>query len=213
MLTLMKPGIDEYAESKSEPTSALLNHLVRETYSKMEIPQMLTGRLEGRFLKMMVQISGAKNVLEIGMFTGYSALSMAEGLPPGGKVTTLDIDEDCIKFAKGYFDRSEHGKKIEVVKGPALDSLKKLKGPFDLVFIDADKTNYLNYYEAVLPKLKTGGVILVDNVLWSGHVIDSNISDKDTQAIVEFNDFVSHDERVDRVLLTIRDGVFMIRKR
>jgi caffeoyl-CoA O-methyltransferase len=215
MLTLMKPGIDEYAESKSEPTSALLNNLVKETHSKMEYPQMLTGRLEGRFLKMMVQISGAKNVLEIGMFTGYSALSMAEGLPHGGKVTTLDIDEACIKFAKGFFERSEHGHKIEVIKGPALDSLKKLQGPFDLVFIDADKTNYLNYYEAVLPKIKSGGVILVDNVLWSGHVIDANsmINDENTKAIVEFNDFVSHDERVDRVLLTIRDGVFMIRKR
>lgn len=213
MLTLMKPGIDEYAESKSEPTSGLLNNLVRETYSKMEMPQMLTGRLEGRFLKMMVQISGAVNVLEIGMFTGYSALSMAEGLPAGGKVTSLELDEDCIKFAKGFFERSEHGKKIEVIKGPAIDSLKKLKGPFDLVFIDADKPNYLNYYEAVLPKLKSGGVILVDNVLWSGHVIDSHITDESTQAIVDFNDFVAHDERVDRVLLTIRDGVFMIRKR
>jgi caffeoyl-CoA O-methyltransferase len=140
---------------------------------------------------------------------------MAEGLPAGGKVTTLDIDDACIKFAKGFFERSEYGNKIEVVKGPALDSLKKLSGPFDLVFIDADKTNYLNYYEAVLPKLKSGGVILVDNVLWSGHVLEANsaTTDENTKAIVEFNDFVAHDERVDRVLLTIRDGVFMIRKR
>jgi caffeoyl-CoA O-methyltransferase len=215
MLTLMKPGIDEYAESKCEPTSALLNSLVKETYSKMEMPQMLTGRIEGRFLKMMVQISGAKNVLEIGMFTGYSALSMAEGLPAGGKLTTLDIDDVCIKMAKGFFERSEHGSKIEVMKGPALDSLKKLKGPFDLVFIDADKTNYLNYYNAVFPMIKSGGVILVDNVLWSGNVIkeDAVKNDESTKAIVEFNDFVARDERVDRVLLTIRDGLFMIRKR
>jgi caffeoyl-CoA O-methyltransferase len=211
----MKPGIDEYAESKCEPTSALLNSLVKETYNTMEFPQMLTGRIEGRFLKMMVQISGAMNILEIGMFTGYSALSMAEGLPTGGKVTTLDIDDKCIKMAKGYFERSEHGKKIEVIQGPALDSIKKLNGPFDMVFIDADKTNYLNYYQAVLPKVKSGGVILVDNVLWSGQVIneDSVRNDANTKAIVEFNDFVAHDERVDRVMLTIRDGLFVIRKR
>jgi caffeoyl-CoA O-methyltransferase len=213
MLTLMKPGIDEYAQSKSEPTSALLNSLERETHSKMAHWQMLTGRLEGRFLKMMVQISGAKNVLEIGMFTGYSALSMAEGLPAGGTVTTCDIDADCIKFAKEFFARSEHGDKITVMEGPALDSLKKLEGPFDLVFIDADKPNYLNYYEAILPKLKSGAVILVDNVLWSGHVLDDQITDENTKAIVAFNDFVARDERVDRVLLTIRDGVFMLRKR
>jgi len=214
MLTLMKPGIDDYAESKSEPTSALLNRLVHETRSKMEHSTMLTGRLEGRFLKLMVQISGAKNVLEIGMFTGYSALSMAEGLGDDGKVTTLEIDEARIKFAKEFFERSEHGKKITVVKGPGLESLKKLNGPFDFVFIDADKTNYLNYYKEVLPKLSTGGVILADNVLWSGHVLnDCSTHDADTRAIVEFNDFVAQDERVDRVLLTIRDGVFMIRKR
>jgi caffeoyl-CoA O-methyltransferase len=211
----MKPGIDEYAESKCEPTSALLNNIVKETYEKMEWPQMLTGRIEGRFLKMMVQISGAKNILEIGMFTGYSALSMAEGLPAGGKLTTCDIDDKCIKIAKGFFERSEHGKKIQVMQGPALDSLKKLEGPFDLVFIDADKPNYLNYYQAVLPKVKSGGVILVDNVLWSGHVIneESVKNDANTKAIVEFNDFVARDERVDRVMLTVRDGLFMIRKR
>jgi caffeoyl-CoA O-methyltransferase len=213
MLTLTKPGIDDYAESKSEPTSALLNKLVSETQATMDSPQMLTGRLEGRFLKMMVQISGARSVLEIGMFTGYSALSMAEGLPAGGKVTTLDIDAKCIQFAKRYFEKSEYGNKIEVIEGPALESLKSLSGPFDLVFIDADKPNYLNYYEAVLPKLKQGGVILVDNVLWSGNVLEPDRADENSKAIIEFNNKIAVDERVDRVLLTIRDGVFMLRKR
>lgn len=213
MLTLTKPGIDDYAESKSEPTSALLKNLVRETYELMKWPQMLTGRLEGRFLKMMVQLVNAQNVLEIGMFTGYSALSMAEGLPHDGKLTTLDLDSDCIAFAKRYFERSEHGHKIQVVEGPALDSLKKLHGPYDLVFIDADKPNYLNYYEAVLPKLRVGGVILVDNVLYSGHVLDPHTEDQNARAIAKFNDFVAEDERVDRVLLTLRDGVYMLRKR
>lgn len=213
MLTLTKPGIDDYAESKSEPTSALLAELVRDTHDNMAYPQMLTGRLEGRFLKLMVQIAAAKSVLEIGMFTGYSALSMAEGLAKGGKVTTLEIDEKCIAFAKRYFERSEHGSKIEVVQGPALDSLAKLSGPFDFVFIDADKPNYKNYYEAVLPKLKAGGVILVDNVLWSGTVLEPSKADESGQAIIEFNDFIATDDRVDRVLLTLRDGVFMLRKR
>lgn len=213
MLTLTKPGIDDYAESKSEPTSALLAELVRDTHENMAYPQMLTGRLEGRFLKLMVQIAAAKSVLEIGMFTGYSALSMAEGLPKGGKVTTLEIDDDCIAFAKRYFERSEHGSKIEVIQGPALDSLAKLSGPFDFVFIDADKPNYKNYYEAVLPKLKAGGVILVDNVLWSGTVLEPSKADQSGQAIIEFNDFIATDDRVDRVLLTLRDGVFMLRKR
>lgn len=213
MLTLTKPGIDDYAESKSEPTSALLAELVRDTHENMDYPQMLTGRLEGRFLKLMVQIASAQSVLEIGMFTGYSALSMAEGLAKGGKVTTLEIDEKCIAFAKRYFERSEHGSKIEVIQGPALDSLAKLSGPFDFVFIDADKPNYKNYYEAVLPKLKAGGVILVDNVLWSGTVLEPSKADESGQAIIEFNDFIATDDRVDRVLLTLRDGVFMLRKR
>ena len=213
MLTLTKPGIDDYAESKSEPTSALLAELVRDTHDNMAYPQMLTGRHEGRFLKLMVQIAAAQSVLEIGMFTGYSALSMAEGLAKGGKVTTLEIDEKCIAFAKRYFERSEHGSKIEVIQGPALDSLAKISGPFDFVFIDADKPNYKNYYEAVLPKLKAGGVILVDNVLWSGTVLEPSKADESGQAIIEFNDFIATDDRVDRVLLTLRDGVFMLRKR
>lgn len=213
MLTLTKPGIEEYAESKSEPVSSLLKNLQRDTYESMPVPWMLTGRLEGRFLKMMVQISAAKNILEIGMFTGYSALSMAEGIIGEGKVTTLDIDPNCIEFAKRYFERSEYGKRINVIAGPALDSLKKLAGPFDFVFIDADKPNYLNYYEAVLPKVTQGGVILVDNVLYSGHVIDPDTQDENAKAIAKFNDVVAQDERVDRVMLTIRDGVYMIRKR
>lgn len=211
MLTLTKPGIEEYARSKTEPVSSLLNQLVRETEEIMDIPQMLTGQLEGRFLKMMVAISGAKNVLEIGMFTGYSALSMAEGLPADGKLTTLEIDPKAIVMAKKYFERSEYGRKITVIEGDAMQSLRKLAEPFDFVFIDADKVNYANYYEAVLPKLRSGGVILVDNALWSGAVLDPRT--EDDRAIASFNDRVARDERVDRVLLTIRDGVFFIRKK
>ncbi len=211
MLTLTKPGIEEYAASKTQPTDALLSELLRETYEVMEYPQMLTGPLEGSFLRLMVQVSGAKSVLEIGMFTGYSALSMAEGLPVDGKLVTLEIDPKCIEMARKYFAKSEHGKKITVKEGPALISLEKLDGPFDLVFIDADKTNYQNYYDAVLPKMKSGGVILVDNVLWSGAVLNPQTADD--KAIDAFNDYVAADNRVDKVLLTIRDGVFFIRKK
>lgn len=211
MLTLTRPGIEEYAESKTQPTNALLTELHKATHEEMDYPQMLTGPIEGSFLRLMVQITGAKSILEIGMFTGYSALSMAEGLPADGTVTTLEINPKCIHFAKKYFDKSEHGKKITVKEGPALESLAELKGPFDLVFIDADKGNYKNYYEAVLPKLKSGGIILIDNVLWSGAVLDPKT--EDDKAIDALNNHVAKDNRVDKVLLTIRDGVYFIRKK
>ena len=211
MLTLMTPGIEDYALSKSEKHNNLLEQLMKETYESVEFPQMLTGPIEGQFLKMMVRVTGAKRVVEVGTFTGYASLSMAEGLPDDGKITTLDLNPICLAVARKYIEKSEHGKKIEIIEGPALDSIAKMDGPIDLVFIDADKTNYLNYYEALLPKMKTGGVILVDNVLWSGKVLDPK-SDDD-KAIAAFNDRVSSDERVDKVLLTVRDGVFFLRKR
>lgn len=211
MLTLMKPELEEYARARTDSHGVLLDRLTEETHAKTEIPQMLCGPLEGRFLKMMVEVTGARRVLEIGMFTGYSALSMAEGLPDDGKLITLEIDPDVIAIARRYFGESPHGKKIEIKQGPALESLKELSGPFDFVFIDADKTNYLNYYKAVLPKLKSGGVIMVDNVLYSGEVVRPR--SENAQAIDEFNQRVAADERVEKVLLTLRDGVYFIRKK
>lgn len=211
MISLVDQKIEDYAIAKSEPTDKLLQELVDETYRRTSLPQMLTGPIEGRFLKLMVQVANARRVLEIGMFTGYSALSLAEGLPADGELFTCEIDPDVISIAKTYFARSEHGKKIHVCEGPALDSIAKLKGPFDVCFIDADKENYLNYYEAVLPLLRTGGVILIDNVLWSGRVLDPQ--DSTDRAIAQLNDRLSKDERVDRVLLPIRDGIFFIRKK
>jgi caffeoyl-CoA O-methyltransferase len=211
MLTLTRQGIEEYALSKTGPTSKLLDELYSETHAVTTLPQMLTGPLEGTFLKLMVSVTGAKRILEIGMFTGYSALMMAEGLPADGHITTLEIDAKHIAIAKKYFAKSEHGNKIEVREGPALDSLKKLTGPFDLVFIDADKPNYKNYYEDVLPKMPSGGVILADNVLWNGEVL--NPKTEDARALAEFSDHVLHDNRVEQVLLTLRDGVLFIRKK
>lgn len=211
MLTLMKPEIETYARGKTDSHGSLLERLTEETYKKMDIPQMLCGPLEGRFLKMMVEVSGAKRVLEIGMFTGYSALSMAEGLPEDGKLITLEIDDKAIEIARRYFADSPHGKKIEIRKGAALETLNNLPGPFDFVFIDADKTNYSNYYKAVMPKLKSGGIIMVDNVLYSGEVVRPR--SENAQAIDEFNERVSSDDRVEKVLLTLRDGVYFIRKK
>lgn len=211
MLTLMKPEIELYAREKTASHGDLLEKLTTETKETMEWPEMLTGPLEGRFLKLMVMISGAKRVLEVGMFTGYSALSMAEGLPEDGELITLEINDKAIEVANRYFGNSPHGKKITIKKGAGLDSIKELTGTFDLVFIDADKVNYSNYYEAILPKLKTGGIILVDNVLYSGEVLDPQ--SENAKAIHAFNEKVSNDNRVDKVLLTIRDGVYFIVKK
>jgi caffeoyl-CoA O-methyltransferase len=211
-VSLVQPEIEEYSVAKSEPTAALLQELVQTTCAKTgSRSEMLCGPLEGRFLKLMVQVIGAVRVLEIGMFTGYSALSMAEGLPADGELVTCELDETFISIAHSFFARSPHGKKIKIAEGPALDSLKKLNGPFDLAFIDADKVNYPNYYEAVLSLLRSGGVILIDNVLYEGHALKPNCNN--SRAIAALNDRIASDERVDRVMLPIRDGVYLIRKR
>lgn len=176
----------------------------------MTAPQMLTGTIEGRFLELLVFGTGAKRVLEIGTFTGYSALSMAAALPEGGHIHTCDIEPKHVEVAQRYIDESPHADKITIHLGPALDSLERLEGEFDLVFIDADKENYANYYEAVLPRLSERGLIAIDNTLWSGKVLDPQ--DEDSRAIAELNDKLAADERVVAVQLTIRDGVTLIRR-
>lgn len=211
MLTLVSPELEEYARSHSEPEGALLAELVEVTHSETTLPIMLTGAIEGRFLKMMVQVTQARRVLEIGMFTGYSALSMAEGLPPDGELITLELEPRYAEIARGFFERSPHGKKITVRLGEALKSLEALKPGFDLAFIDADKTNYSDYYEATLKLVRSGGVILIDNVLYGGEVVHPQ-SDN-ARAIARLNEAIARDERVDRVLLPFRDGVTFLRKR
>lgn len=211
MLRLCPEEIDRYAHDHTQYEGALAEELARETHASVPYPQMLTGRIEGRFLRMMALLMGAKRILEIGTYTGYSSLSMAEGLPEDGTLITCDIDPKVVEFARRYHARSPHGKKIQVVLGPALETISKLEGSLDMVFIDADKENYYNYYEAVLPRVRQGGLIVVDNVLWSGRVLDpKEASDK---AIAAFNEKVSKDERVDRVMLTVRDGIYCLRKR
>jgi caffeoyl-CoA O-methyltransferase len=179
----------------------------------MEYAQMLVGPLEGAFLKMMTQLVGARRVLEIGMFTGYSALCFAEALPGDGIVTTCEVDEEPAAVARRYIARAPFGSKIEIRMGPALDTMRALPGPYDLVFIDADKINYLNYYRRAFDLLAPHGVMLIDNVLWDGEVLKHPPPDEKTAVIQELNRTVSTDPRVTAVLVTIRDGVLVIRKK
>lgn len=211
MNQLVAAEIETYSEAHSIPESAVCRALREETQRTMEHPQMLVGPLEGAFLKMMTRLVGATRVLEIGMFTGYSALCLAEALPPDGTVLTCEIDEGPAKLARRYFSRSPDGGKISVRMGPAIDTMRDLTGPFDLIFIDADKTNYVRYYQRALELIAPGGVILVDNVLWNGDVLTQPAPDEKTAAIQELNRIVAADPRVSGVLLPIRDGVFVIR--
>ena len=202
--------IEQYAFDHTSEEGELLRRLEKETYEKLEIPQMTTGRIEARLLKLLARLVGAQRILEIGTFAGYSALSMAEALPEDGTLVTCDEDPVAIAFAKKYFSESRHGKKIKQMEGPALESIKKLTGSFDMAFIDADKINYCNYYEAILPMIRPGGLIAVDNVLWSGRVL--NPQDESDRAIHQFNEQVVRDQRVESVLLTVRDGLNCIIK-
>jgi caffeoyl-CoA O-methyltransferase len=210
-MTLVPEAIEEYAAEHSEPVAPLFEALREETYASMHSPNMQVGRLEGNFLRLLVKLSGAKRALEIGMFTGYSGLMIASGLPSDGTLVTCDIDPKAEAIARRAFSKSTVGHKITIRMGPALETLKTLKGPLDFVFIDADKENYLAYYEAVLPLLKQGGLLVADNTLWSGKVLAPNSASD--RAIVAFNDAVAEDTRVDKVLLTVRDGMTLLLKR
>ena len=210
MKSLVLPEIEAYAESHSLPESDVCRRLREETYETMDLPQMVVGPLEGAFLKMMTMLVRAKRVLEIGTFTGYSALCFAEVLPADGTVTTCEVDLESTALAKKYFVESPHGSKIDVRLGPALDTLDNLQAPYDVIFIDADKVNYVHYYQKALDLVAERGVILIDNVLWNGDVLESSTVDQSTSAIRELNQIVHADPRVAAVLVTIRDGVLVI---
>ena len=212
MAFIVDPKVEEYAEAHTTPDGELFERLAEETRAKTTAPQMMVGRIEGRFLATLVALSGARRILEFGTFTGYSSISMASALPPDGKVTTLDVDPEATAIARRYMDESGHGDKIEIRLGPALETLQDVAGPFDLVFIDADKPNYVNYYEAALPLLADDGLLIADNVLWSGRVVEDD-GDESTRAIKEFNEHVRADDRVVSVMLTVRDGMTLVRKR
>jgi predicted O-methyltransferase YrrM len=203
--------IEDYAETHTTPPPAHLRAVAEETVATMVAHQMMVGPLEGRFLEMLVYALRPQLVLEIGMFTGYSSLSMAAALPPGGRIVTCDVDPKAEEIARRHITAGPYSDRIEVRMGPALDTIATLDGPFDFVFIDADKTNYRNYYDAVLPKLAEHGMIAVDNVLWSGNVVGDAAQDDNTKALRAFNDYVNADPRTVNVMCTVRDGVTLVR--
>jgi caffeoyl-CoA O-methyltransferase len=211
MDAFINEAVEQFAHDHTEPESDLFLRLRDETYRDMNCPQMQVGRIEGRFLKMLVRLTGARRILEIGMFTGYSALMMAEGLPEDGKIITCDVDPKAEAIARRYFAESPNGHKIEIRMGPALETIKTLSGPLDMIFIDADKGNYSNYYEAVFPLVRPGGLIVADNVLWSGRVLHPE--SPDDHAIVAFDNLVQSDSRVENVCVTVRDGMMLAWKK
>jgi caffeoyl-CoA O-methyltransferase len=211
--SVTNPEIETYAADHSTPEPPYLAAVAEATRAFSDNHSMMVGRLEGRFLEMLVGITGARRILEIGTFTGYSALAMAQALPPEGHLVTCEVDPRHAAKAREHIASSPHARQIELREGPALETIRSLDGTVDLVFIDADKTGYRDYYEAVLPILSPRGVIVVDNVLWSGRVLDPSNDDANVRALRAFNEMVLADRRVDAVLLPIRDGVSLIRRR
>jgi caffeoyl-CoA O-methyltransferase len=214
MAGIVPEHIEHYALEHTTPVEERMDALAEETRSTLPAPGMLSGPVEGRLLEMLVFATGAERVLEFGTYSGYSALSMARALPPRGRIVTLEVDAEHAEFARRHIAESPYADRIEVLLGPALEAVERLEGPFDLVFIDADKENYARYYEAALPKLSPRGLIVVDNTLWSGRVLDPDADGSEsTRALAQFNDMVVRDERVVCVMLTVRDGVTLIRRR
>lgn len=213
-------ALERYIHDHSSPEEALLQELDRETHLRVVQPRMLSGHIQGRLLEMLVRISGARRVLEIGTFTGYSALCMAAGLGEGGELHTIEVDDELEPLAQSFFDRSIHGPKIRLHIGSALDIAPRLGGEFDLVFIDGDKREYPAYYRMLMgddsakPLVRSGSVLIADNILWSGKVAQAVAhNDRHTQALVEFNRIIAADGRVENVIVPLRDGLNLIRVR
>jgi caffeoyl-CoA O-methyltransferase len=212
-LDVATPELEAYAEAHTTPPDAVLADLAAETLDTLERPQMLTGTIEGRFLELLVHGLGAKRVLEVGTYSGYGTISMAAGLPEGGRIDTCELSEEHAAVARRYVERAGHADRVTVHLGPALETIRGLDGGFDFVFIDADKPSYVAYYEEVLPRLSAHGLIAADNTLWSGRILDDADDSESTRAIREFNEHVVADERVVSVMLTVRDGITLIRRR
>jgi caffeoyl-CoA O-methyltransferase len=209
-MNFIDEAVEQYAEQHSSPEDELFQRLAAETREVSELPQMMVGLIEGRFLAVLVRLLRARRVLELGTFTGYSSISMAQALPPDGRLITCDVNEETTAVARRYAEEAGVADRIDYRLGPALESIAGLDGEFDLIFIDADKDNYGNYYEATLPLLAQTGVMVVDNTLWSGRVADPAEDDESVRAIRALNDRVRDDPRVDNVLLTVRDGMHLV---
>ena len=205
--------LEEYCEAHSTPESDLLYRLNRETNLKCIKPRMISGHLQGRLLSFISQMMRPKRILEIGTYTGYATLCLAEGLSDDGRIDTIEVDEELEEMIRRYFSQSAYNEKITLHIGDALQVLKQLDATWDLVFMDAEKDDYIAYYELVLPRLRQGGIILADNVLWSGKVIQEvKTGDKETRALMKFNDYILEDKRVKNFLLPFRDGIMIIEK-
>lgn len=213
-MELFSADLLAYCQDHTSPEDDILKLISRETHAKVLMPRMLSGHLQGKTLELFAKMLRPKTILEIGTYTGYSAICMAKGLAPEGKLITLDINEELETMVRGFFEKSGLSPKIDYRIGNALDIIPNLEGNFDLVFIDADKINYANYYHLVFDRVNPGGIILADNVLWSGKVLEKERggNHKNTQAIMDFNRLIQEDSRVENVLFPIRDGIMMARK-
>ena len=212
-MNFLDPEIEQYAEAHTSPESSLLAQITRDTYLEVLQPRMLSGHLQGRVLSMLSKMIRPNAILEIGTYTGYSALCLAEGLSAHGTLLTIDKNMELYDRANAYFSESEFASKIKMLKGNALTIVPDLKQKWDLIFIDADKENYQSYYDLTLPNLNKGGFIIADNVLWSGKVIDANENDIDTTALRSFNTSLIEDNRVEVLMLPVRDGLTVVRKK
>jgi caffeoyl-CoA O-methyltransferase len=205
--------LDQYCCSHTAEENELLKRINRETHVEVLQPRMLSGHFQGRVLSMLSKMIQPKRILEIGTYTGYSALCLAEGLTSDGKLVTIDVNEELANRVQAYFDASEYSTQIQYLISPALEVIPTLNETWDLVFIDADKQNYIEYYELILPLMRSGGYVILDNVLWSGKVVDQDKNDKDTTLLRKLNAIIHDDVRVEEVLLPIRDGLMVARKK
>ncbi len=213
-MEFINPELSHYCETHSSEESEILKKLNRETHLKVVSPRMLSGHLQGRFLSFISKLQKPELIVEIGTYTGYSALCLAEGLANNGKLISIDVNEETSAFAKSFIQQTEYASQIELVLADAKDYIPTISSAIDLVFIDADKKNYLNYFHLVIDKLKPGGLIIADNVLWSGKItMPESAMDRETLALHQFNTLVQQDARVENILLPIRDGLMVVRKK
>ena len=213
-MEFISKDLSDYCEAYTSGESDLLKKLNRETHLKVVSPRMLSGHLQGRFLSFISKLKQPNLIVEIGTYTGYSALCLAEGLTKNGKLISIDVNEETSTFAKSFIQQTEDADKIELVIADAKEYIETINEHIDLVFIDADKKNYLNYYHLVIEKLNAGGLIIADNVLWSGKItMPESAMDRETLALHEFNKFVQNDSRVENILLPVRDGLMVVRKK
>lgn len=212
-MVLLSDELTEYLDRHCEPEDELLKHINRETHLKVLMPRMLSGHYKGRVLSMLSKMIRPKRILEIGTFTGYATLCLAEGLSEKGILHTIDINPELEDMVRDHFSRSNFNQQITYHPGNALDIILELDEVFDLVFIDADKKNNMNYFDLIIDKVLSGGLIIIDNVLWNGKVLDTADADKDTRGIIDFNRVLSSDQRIEKLILPVRDGLFLALKR